>query len=378
MSARVIARPAAQRRIGPVLGEPARVNLSATSGDTTWIQIACCGSFVSQRYGKFEISPDDLRTMLRNFKTVTPKAPTQLPVDYDHLSMDPKAPGDGKAAGWFEDLELRNDDQELWGRVTFTPSAAQAIRAHEYRFISPSFVKNYVHKDGRPIGTTLIAAAITNQPFLEGMQAISLSAISSLHGDVPGAPVDVPLTPAGKQDLVVIGQKVTISPEGAANYGFLDPAVVGTPLVIAESKDKFARLETADGQSLGWFAEQDLAPAPISQEALTNAAADLLAMAIRHQRTHPGMDLRSALHAVSLAEVEAVARYRASGTHDEPRETFALAKPGHASKSLSALAKERAAAKGITLREAAREIAEEQPALADQWRGTRPERYTRR
>ena len=37
--------------------------------------------------------------MLHNFTEVTPKAPTELPIDYDHLSMDPQKPGDGIAAG---------------------------------------------------------------------------------------------------------------------------------------------------------------------------------------------------------------------------------------------------------------------------------------
>ena len=40
--------------------------------------------------------------------------------------------------------------------------------------MSPSFVKDHVHKDGKKIGTTLLAAAITNHPFLEGMRAITL------------------------------------------------------------------------------------------------------------------------------------------------------------------------------------------------------------
>ena len=141
----------------------------------SWIQVATTGTFHSSRYGKFSITKEDLAQMLHNFMHVTPKAPTQLPVDYDHLSMDPKKPGDGKAAGWFEDLELRSEGDELWGNVRWTEVAAEAIANSEYRFVSPTFIKDFVHKTGQKIGTTLLAAAITNHPFLEGMAALTLS-----------------------------------------------------------------------------------------------------------------------------------------------------------------------------------------------------------
>src|SRR5688572_22318575 len=92
---------------------PSLIQLGAkpAAGDApkSWIQLAKTGKFVSNRYGKFEITPTDLAQMLHNFQHVTPKAPTELPVDYDHLSMEVKKPGDGVAAGWFKALELRNE-----------------------------------------------------------------------------------------------------------------------------------------------------------------------------------------------------------------------------------------------------------------------------
>lgn len=130
---------------------------------------------MSTRYGKFSITTTDLAQMVKNFREVTPVAPTRLPIDYDHLSMKPQKPGDGIAAGWIVDLELRRDGHELWAKVEWTTDGAKRIRAKEYQFVSPSFVKDYVHKNGQKIGTTLLAAAVTNHPFLEGMAAIALS-----------------------------------------------------------------------------------------------------------------------------------------------------------------------------------------------------------
>src|SRR5262249_53483316 len=118
--------------------------------------------------------------MLSNFQETTPQPPTRLPVDYDHLSMDPQKPGDGIAAGWFLDLELRNGDTELWGLIEWTPRAAEAIAAKEYQGVSPSFSRNYTSKEGKSCGTTLLAAAITNNPFLEGMAPLTLCADGDL------------------------------------------------------------------------------------------------------------------------------------------------------------------------------------------------------
>jgi phage I-like protein len=165
-----------------ILSNPTRLDVSAFGNSTTaprsWVQLARTGSFTSNRYGKFSITTDDLKTMLHNFKNVTPAAPTELPVDYDHLSMDPKKPGDGAAAGWMKKLELRDGGETLWAEVEWTPDGASRIRNREYRFVSPSFVKDHVHKDGTKIGTCLLAAAITNHPFLEKMAALTLY---SLH-----------------------------------------------------------------------------------------------------------------------------------------------------------------------------------------------------
>lgn len=148
---------------------------------TSWIQVAkTIDDAVSSRYGKFSITKDNLRQMLANFQKGQPQSPTRIPVDYDHLSMDPQKPGDGIAAGWFIDLELREHDTELWGLVEWTPKAAEAIKSKEYQGVSPSFSRNYTDKQGLKRGTTLLAAAITNHPFLEGMAQLTLCADGDL------------------------------------------------------------------------------------------------------------------------------------------------------------------------------------------------------
>lgn len=165
--------------ISEILGSVALDESTSPFVDGDWFQVAKTGTFFSPIYGQITISASDLNTMLRNFKTKTPKAPTQLPIDYDHLSDNPAKPGDGAAAGWVDDLRLGDGGATLWVKPRWTRPAAQMIARGEYRFVSPFFLTDYLDKDsGQKIGPTLKAVAVTNRPFLEGMQPIPAPAIA--------------------------------------------------------------------------------------------------------------------------------------------------------------------------------------------------------
>lgn len=86
---------------------------------------------------------------------------TELMLDYNHASLDPK-PLDpalaAKASGWHE-VELRNG--ELWAvNIRWTDAAAAGIRAKEWRYYSPAFLDD--PKTGRI--TDYINCALTNLP----------------------------------------------------------------------------------------------------------------------------------------------------------------------------------------------------------------------
>jgi hypothetical protein len=241
---------------------------SEADAPRSWIQLARTGSFVSNRYGKFEITRDDLSQMLSNFRNVTPKAPTELPIDYDHLSMDPKQPGDGVAAGWLKAVELRADGEELWGEVEWTPQAAGLIKNRAYRFVSPSFVKDHVGKDGKKIGTTLIAAAITNHPFLESMAALTLYSFSALGDLAMAVPPNQPGT-ATAYHLSELGQRVSFAPDAERTPELTDEERGQTFLVkstVGDGDDQFVRLTRQDGTEFGWFRATQLEPATAPQK----------------------------------------------------------------------------------------------------------------
>ena len=109
------------------------------------------GSFQSNRYGKFSITNVDLSQMLQNFNEVTPRAPTQLPIDYDHLSMDPKKPGDGIPARDYRRLVGRHSQAvtaeplvDRFQRQRLDLSVGQRLRKWDHARISGLRVPSHV------------------------------------------------------------------------------------------------------------------------------------------------------------------------------------------------------------------------------------------
>lgn len=94
-------------------------------------------------------------------------------IDYEHQTLNSQQNGQpAPAAGWFKNLEWR-DGQGLFATdVEWTPAAARAIADGEYRFISPVFEFNAQTGEVQRIRM----AALTNNPGLDGMQAVALSA----------------------------------------------------------------------------------------------------------------------------------------------------------------------------------------------------------
>ncbi|HEX7128295.1 MAG TPA: phage protease [Thermodesulfobacteriota bacterium] len=88
-------------------------------------------------------------------------APAGLPIDFDH-AIDYAAPAGrpAPAAGWITKLEAR--ETGLWGAVEWTERGAAAIKAKEYRFLSPVF--DYAVESGAVL--RLHRAGLTNNPNL--------------------------------------------------------------------------------------------------------------------------------------------------------------------------------------------------------------------
>ncbi|MCX8016391.1 MAG: phage protease [Rhodocyclaceae bacterium] len=120
-----------------------------------WVQLIPAGTFSGRDgRGPYQLNMD---AVLAAFE----RGGIDLPIDYDHqtLEADAKA-GPVPAAGWIKELQAR--DGALWGRVEWTPRAADLIRQKEYRFLSPVFRHD---KQGRVLA--LEGAGLTHYPNLD-------------------------------------------------------------------------------------------------------------------------------------------------------------------------------------------------------------------
>jgi phage I-like protein len=93
-----------------------------------------------------------------------------LVLDYEHqtlLAADNGQPA--PAAGWFKMLEWREGDGLYATDVEWTARATAMIESGEYKYISPVF--SYDKKTG--VVLRLLNAALTNNPALDGMDAVA-------------------------------------------------------------------------------------------------------------------------------------------------------------------------------------------------------------
>jgi phage I-like protein len=134
-----------------------------------WILAAVEGTWFNPKYGDVPITEADIEKMFSNYSEGRyPKQPQHLPIDYDHLSISPnRKPGDGKAAGWINDVELRDNAElkrkELWALIEWNDDARNAIQKNEYRGFSPLFHPNWKEHGGKgELGVTLLGGALTN------------------------------------------------------------------------------------------------------------------------------------------------------------------------------------------------------------------------
>jgi phage I-like protein len=147
-------------------------SLTAADASGAWVQLTPAGTF-SGRDGRGPYDAggkSDMEQIVSSTRQLA--GSTELVVDYDHQSVFAAVPGVGgtaKAAGWIKELQVRDDG--IFGRVEWTEAAAAAIKAGEYRYLSPVFLHT---KAGRVLAIRM--AGLTNTPNLD-LVAVAASAL---------------------------------------------------------------------------------------------------------------------------------------------------------------------------------------------------------
>jgi hypothetical protein len=111
-----------------------------------------------------------------------------LLVDFDHFSLDDRARSE--AAGWIMGLEARATG--LWANIRWSDVGEEAVKGGRYRFLSPVWARNDCVDlgNGRVRPVRLLNAAVTNEPNLKGLVALSNSSQESESRIQNGEPVD--------------------------------------------------------------------------------------------------------------------------------------------------------------------------------------------
>jgi phage I-like protein len=172
----------------------AAVAESAADGNV-WLQLIPAGTFKG-RTGVGPFNTGD-RTSMNAIVTMTKRyaGSTDLVIDYDHQSVFSAIPGVGgraPAAGWIKELAVRDDG--IWGRVEWTQAAASAVKAGEYKYLSPVFLHD---KAGKV--QVIRMAALTNTPQLDlvTVTASSLLIPQPLSSLTDGQPMETILKALG-------------------------------------------------------------------------------------------------------------------------------------------------------------------------------------
>jgi len=128
------------------------------------------GEWEHPEYGKFNISEKTFDEIVKNFNNNIRKV--QIPITFGH----PKEEGvEPPAIGWFRKL-IDKGKQGLFAVVEWTKDGYEKIKNQSYRYFSPEFEFNYKDPEtSKEFGSTLMAGAVTNRPFLKGMKPIIAS-----------------------------------------------------------------------------------------------------------------------------------------------------------------------------------------------------------
>lgn len=163
---------------------------SLADGSTeSWVNLAVAGNWEGHSSGAFTLTPEKFAQMVANFQK---RSETPLKFDYEHQTRN-GSDGPKPASGYIKQLETRDGGNELWGKVEWTPKAAEMIKAGEYRYCSPVINFDAVdRKTGQPCGAELFQAALTGDPFLVGLKPIQLSRTApASSSDVVSAAVEL-------------------------------------------------------------------------------------------------------------------------------------------------------------------------------------------
>lgn len=177
----------------------------ADAAGCVWVQIAAEGVFKGHEAGEFELNEKLFTQVVKNFRghpAYAKGAADVIPWDFHHKSEhdSPEIGTQGAPAqGWVRELEVRKSDAgvELWALTRWLDLAKQYIQGEQYRWASVALHSDVKHPvSGENIGWWLSSVALTNDPFIQGMQPLVATRTGRGHVLMaPGGRLELSNTP---------------------------------------------------------------------------------------------------------------------------------------------------------------------------------------
>ncbi len=164
----LIARPLGSVRLRAAL--PKGDWLVASDASRQWVHLTVDGNYAGHPAGEFEFNDSVHKQIIANFE----RQRNPVPVTLEHVPDGQPAPD----FGWIHSFEIRGEGGKrgLWGLVEFTKDAAALIKDGKYKFTSVEVDFEATDRvTGDAIGAEVSRVAMTNLPFIDGQQPVSLS-----------------------------------------------------------------------------------------------------------------------------------------------------------------------------------------------------------
>lgn len=167
-------------------------NVAELADAPVWVQVATAGTYKGYAGGEVEFTFDLplFKQVIANFRKHPSYkvgadgvgAKNVVAWDFHHASEMPAVAGSipvagAPAQGWIRELDARSDEKggiTLWAYTKWLEPARTYIKEERYQWSSVSILFDAVDaKSGQRIGAVLTSVALTNQPFIEGMQPLA-------------------------------------------------------------------------------------------------------------------------------------------------------------------------------------------------------------
>ena len=142
-----------------------QVTVPGAGKNTSWVTVTRVGSFTDPRYGRFEITPTMLSSMVKNFDRKV--YGQEIFLDVNHV------PGNGAAA---KVMRLSVEGNRLRALVEWTPFGLEAVKDRGFVYLSAEYADNFQDNEaGIFHGPTLLGAGLTVRPVIKHLDPVTLS-----------------------------------------------------------------------------------------------------------------------------------------------------------------------------------------------------------